>query len=113
MPVCAEVNQAMEEITGVKYNKGEQNKDMTKARQAHDWKDTLTVLSYLQKQNPFSNDPGLLNTATGEHAFSIINVDTARSVGDAILEWMDKHLMSTTSRGKIKLSLWLSVICKA
>ena len=31
-PACAEVNQAMLELTGVNYNTGEQNKDMTKAR---------------------------------------------------------------------------------
>ena len=45
-PACAEVNQAMQElmITGVNYNTGEQNNDITAARQAHDWKDTLTVL---------------------------------------------------------------------
>ena len=45
-PASAEVNQAMQELTGVNYNTGEQNKDMTKARQARDWKDTLTVLQY-------------------------------------------------------------------
>ena len=28
-PACAEVNQAMQELTGVNYNTGEQNKDMT------------------------------------------------------------------------------------
>ena len=46
-PACAEVNQAMQEFTGVNYNTGEQNKDMTKERQVRDWKDTLTVLQYL------------------------------------------------------------------
>ena len=38
MPVCTEFNKAMQELTGVKYNTGEQNKDMTKSRQAQDWK---------------------------------------------------------------------------
>ena len=40
MTACGEVNQAMEGLTGVNYNTGEQNKDMTNARQARDWKDT-------------------------------------------------------------------------
>ena len=40
MPACAEVNNAMQELTGVNYNTGEQNKDMTDARQARDLKDT-------------------------------------------------------------------------
>ena len=61
MPACAEVNQAMQELTGVNYNTGEQNKDMSKARQARDWKDTLAVVQYLQERNPFSNDPSLRN----------------------------------------------------
>ena len=44
---CAEVNNAMQELTGVNYNTGEQNKDMTDARQARDLKDTHAVLNYL------------------------------------------------------------------
>ena len=34
MPAC-EVNRAMQELTGVSYNTGEQNKDMTKAIGKH------------------------------------------------------------------------------
>jgi hypothetical protein len=41
MPACAEVNDAMQELTGVNYNTGEQNKDMTDTRQARDLKDTV------------------------------------------------------------------------
>ena len=41
MPGCAQVNQALQELTGVNYNTVEQNKDISKARQARDWKDTL------------------------------------------------------------------------
>ena len=80
MPACAEVNQAMQELTGVNYNTGEQNKDMSKARQARDWKDTLAVVQYLQERNPFSNDPSLRNIATGVHAHPTFNVDTAHTV---------------------------------
>ena len=88
-PACADVNQAMLEFTGVYYNTGEQNHDMTKARLVRDWKDTLTVLQYLQERNPFSTDPSLRNIATGVHTHSNVNVDTAREVGDAILKTMD------------------------
>ncbi len=88
-PACAEVNKAMQELTGVNYNTGEQNKDMTKARQARDWKDTLTVLQHLKERNPFISDPSLCNIATGVHAHSAANVDTAKSVGMAILQSMD------------------------
>ena len=116
MPACAEVNQAMQELTGVNYSTREQNKDMGKAIQARDWKDTLAVVQYLQERNPFSNDPSMRNIATGVHAPSTINVDTARSVGAAILKsmegktsdesrWRGKPVMNTASYGRTKLSL--------
>ena len=88
-PACAEVNQAMQELTGVNYNTGEQNKDMTAARQARDWKDTLTVLQYLQERNPFSSDPSLRSIATGVHAHPTVNVDKAVAIGDMILTSMN------------------------
>ena len=92
------------EHTGVNYNTGEQNKDMSKARQ--EWNDTLAVVHYLQERNPFSNDSNLRNIATGVHAHPTVNVDTAHSVGAAILKSMEgKQVMSTPSGGGTKLSL--------
>ncbi len=89
-PACAEVNQAMQELTKVNYNTGEQNKDMTAARQACDWKDTLTVLlQYLQERNPFSSDSSLRSIATGVHAHPTVNVDKAVAIGDMILTSMN------------------------
>ena len=88
-PACAEVNQAMQELTGVNYNTGEQNKVMTAARQACDWKDTLTVLQYLQERNPFSLNPSLRSISTGVHAHPTVNVDEAVAVGDKILIQMN------------------------
>ena len=38
-----EMNRAMLELTGVSHRTGEQNKDMTKSRQARDIKDTQTL----------------------------------------------------------------------
>lgn len=49
MPACALVINAMQELTGVNYNTGEQNKDMTYARQAHDLKDAHILMNYLSK----------------------------------------------------------------
>ena len=88
-PACAEVILAMQEFTGVNYNTGEQNKDMTAARQAHDWNYTLTVLQYLQERNPFSLDPSLRSISTGVHAHPTVNVDEAVAVGDMILTQMN------------------------
>ena len=58
----------MQELTRINYNSGEQNKDMIAARQACDWKDTVTVLQNLQEWNPFSLDPSLQSISTGVHA---------------------------------------------
>lgn len=77
--------QAIQELTGVNYNTGEQNKDMTKARHSRDWKDTLSVLQYLQERNPFSSDPSLRNIATRVHAHPTVNVNTTHAVGATIL----------------------------
>ena len=81
----------MQELTGVNYNTGEQNKDMTAARQARDWKDTLTALQDLQEQNPltFSLDPSLRSITTGVHSHPTVNVDEAVAVGDMRLPQMN------------------------
>ena len=39
MPACAEVNLAMQELTGVNHNTGEQNTYLTVARQTRDMED--------------------------------------------------------------------------
>ncbi len=89
MPACAEVNRAMQELTCVSFNLGEQNKDITKSRQACDWKDVQTQLAYLQERSPFTCDPSLRSIATGVHAHSNVNVDTAKIFGNAILASME------------------------
>ena len=85
MPACAEVNKRMQDITGINYNTGEQNKDMSVTRQDRDWKGTNTVLRYLSDRNPFTSDIGLHKISTGVHAHSSIDVDQAKTVGKAIL----------------------------
>ena len=35
-PVCSEVNNAVQQLTGVQYNTSEQHKDLTAARQGKD-----------------------------------------------------------------------------
>jgi hypothetical protein len=80
MPACAEVNDAMQELTGVNYNTGEQNKDMTDARQ---------VLNYLHDRNPFCPDPSLHSVSNGVHGHTSVNVDKAKTIGNTILASMD------------------------
>ena len=81
MSACAEVNRLMQELPKISYDTGEQNKDMTKARQARDWKDTLSVLETLKERNPFNDDQSLSSIMTGIHAHNTVNVDKAKTVG--------------------------------
>ena len=89
MPTCAEVNRSMLELTGVSYSTSEQNKDMTKARQDRDWKDTQALLKYLHERNPFSSDVSLRSISTGAHPSTTVDVDTAKDVRNAILSSME------------------------
>ena len=88
MPAHAEMNHAMLELTGVSYSTGEQNKDMTKSRQARDMKDTRTLLLALAERNPFTTHTDLINIMTGVHAESSVNVEKAREVRQSILDSM-------------------------
>ena len=88
MPACAETNRAMQELTGVKSNSGEQNKDMSKARQKRDAKDTLVILTTFEDRDPFSADTNFRNIMTGVNADNTVNVDHARAIGEKILSSM-------------------------
>ena len=80
-----------QELTGVSYSAGEQNKDMTKCRQARDMKDTRTLLPALAESNPFTTHTELINIITGVHAESSVNVEKARKVGQGILDSMSNQ----------------------
>lgn len=53
MPACADVNNAMQNLTGVMYHTSHQHKDTTKARQERDFKDTNKLVTYLSQRNPY------------------------------------------------------------
>ena len=83
MPTCAKTNAAMQELTGVKYNSSEQNKDITIARQKRDLNDTITVLKTLADgKNPFAQEPTLKNNTTGVIADDSVDVGKALAKGE-------------------------------
>ena len=88
MPACAEMNRVMLDLTSVSYSTGEQNKDMTKSRQARDMKDTRSLLFSLAERNPFTPHQDLMNIMNGVHADSSVNVENAKEIGQTILESM-------------------------
>jgi len=85
----------MQELTGVQFNSGEQNKDMTKARQTRDMKDTVTILSGLATHHTFSLD-GERNIMNGVNADNN-DADTAKGVREKILSSMNGTLVTDYS----------------
>ena len=84
-PVCTEVNNAMQQLTGVQYNTSEQHKDLDTARQRKDMADSCELLEFLESRNYFSDNCSLRSIATGINADISVNVDTAKYVGEKIL----------------------------
>ena len=85
---CAEVNCALEDLTGVTYNTSDQHKEATRARQERDFKYTEELLKCLQSRNPFTDDPCLRSISTGVTADNEVNVDKANEIESQILESM-------------------------
>ena len=71
----------------------DQHKDVTKARQLRDIRDTLDLINFLRERDPFVQNNALINIANGMTAESIINVDRAKQIGKNILESMVDNIV--------------------
>ena len=85
MPACAEVNRAMQELSGAKYSTNEQNKETGKSRQRRDKKDTHTLLLTISEGNPFAESTSRRNIITGVNATGDVYVCRAKEIGQKIL----------------------------
>ena len=94
MSACAEVNRALQELTGINYATGEQNKEMAEARKARDTKDTTMLVMALTDRNPFDECDALFNIMTGVHASSAVNVDTAKTIGENRMTFMNGQVVT-------------------
>ena len=86
MPACADMNEAMQQLTGIGFHTTDIHKEATLSRKTRDMKDILTVLDFLKVRNPFDEDSSLKNIHTGEIADASVNADDARNVGIKIIE---------------------------
>ena len=84
-PACAQVNLAMQTLTGVQYESSKQHKELGKARQTRDMRDTFKLLAMLKQWDPFAPDPALTGLVSGITANKDVNVDIAEQVGKNIL----------------------------
>jgi hypothetical protein len=101
MPSCAEVNQAMQEVTDVGFYTSEQHKEETKARQERDQKDVLSIIDVMKDRSPFAGDANLRNIETGVGADRSVNADNAKGVGDKIIKSMEgKNILDFSFKRK-------------
>ncbi|CAC5392562.1 unnamed protein product [Mytilus coruscus] len=87
MPQCIQINEAMQQITGVNFETSEQHKEMCIPRKERDNKDT-TFLDFLEERNPFSIDKELRNIETGATGDNNVNSDNALVIGHNIISSM-------------------------
>jgi hypothetical protein len=102
-PSCAEINSAMQNFTEVTFTTSEQHKETTSSRMTKDLGDVEDLLQYLAQRNPFSTDgpKSLRNIATGVTAHAAVNCDTAKHVGEQIVQSMTgKKVVDYTFRKK-------------
>ena len=85
LPLCATVNEAIQELTGRVLATSDQHKDTTPARITRDCNDMTNILNFVSEYNPFSESDSLRNIVSGLTSSSS-NVHKVREVGDAILE---------------------------
>ena len=88
MPACAAINEAIKELTGIKFISGDQHVDVSPSRNKRDINDISKLSEFLHNMSPFSGDATLHNIATGVTANKNVDVDVARSVGCKIIESM-------------------------
>ena len=81
MPVTTEVNRAMQDFTGIKYQTSDQSKNTAQARITRDHSDGLKILQYLQERDLFTGEENLINLATSEVADESVNVHQAFEIG--------------------------------
>ena len=89
MPACAEMNRAMQELTSLAYDSGEQSRNILVSHITRDHEDTKIVMRAIRERNVFSDIEGLRNIMNGVSACDDANVDVAKAVGQDILKDMN------------------------
>ena len=88
LPSRALVNDAMQDLTGVKYESSDQYKDISYSRQIRDVRDTIQLLHYIRERSPFNSESDLHSIANGMTAESKVNVDQSKDIGQKIPDSM-------------------------
>ena len=87
MPACADINEAMQNLSVIRYHSSDQHKEASEARQLWDKEDILKIVAFLRETKPFDGgETSLRNIITGEIAEQHVNADTAVEVGRRIID---------------------------
>lgn len=89
MPACADINNALQILTGVGFQTSDQHKETSTARKERDHKDITTILTFVEDRHPFSDCGSLRNIETGAMADETVNQDSAKEIGERIIKSMD------------------------
>ncbi|GFO36677.1 endoglucanase [Plakobranchus ocellatus] len=81
-PACADMNSAMQEVTGSENTTRGQHAESSQFRMRRDDEDMRSFLNFLLSRDPFACDEILRSISTG------VNSDRAKEVGHTILESM-------------------------
>ena len=88
MPACADINNAMVDLSGVGFHTSDQHKEVSHARKERDKKDITSILSFVTDRNQFLDDPSLRNIDTGTTADRRVNADRTKEIGTNIIQSM-------------------------
>ena len=88
-PICAEIKDALRNITGVSYETSEQQKETTLSRGKRDYKDASIIAEHIVYRNPFQKSIDLIGIETGEVADCLVNAYLANEIGEKIIQDME------------------------
>ncbi|GFO27370.1 hypothetical protein PoB_005387500 [Plakobranchus ocellatus] len=100
-PACADMNSAMQEVTGSENTTSGQHAEYSQSRMRRDDEYMRSLLNFLLSRDPFACDETLRSISTDVTADQIVNSDRAKEVGYTILESMkDNAIKDYTFRRK-------------
>lgn len=109
-PITSTVNLLMTNLTDVDQKTSDQHQKAKNSRRKRDWSNSIKIYEFLKKINPFQGDTSKLrNIVTGVAASSSVNVDTAKTVGEKILEKMNGKSLKEFSPRKVDQCVLMSV----
>lgn len=100
MPVSSQVNECMQELTGLTYSTRDQHRDESQSRMCKDATDMKMIIEFLHSCEPFRKGKPLINIVNGMTAAESINVDEAKDIGNQILSKMAGNTADTHTFSK-------------